>query len=89
MKHNATRIDVGGKLLTNLMIETLSFKEINMQGETQIVNQIKEESCFVSQDFENDLEIVNNNPIVNPYRKEFVLPDYKNIAKGYFREVIV
>jgi actin-related protein 6 len=30
IKHAATRIDVGGKLLTNLMMETLSHKEINM-----------------------------------------------------------
>jgi actin-related protein 6 len=30
MKHCATRVDVGGKLLTNLLMETLSYKEINL-----------------------------------------------------------
>lgn len=30
LKHCATRIDVGGKLLTNLLMEVLSYKEINL-----------------------------------------------------------
>jgi actin-related protein 6 len=37
MKHCATRIDVGGKLMTNLLMECLSYKEINLQGEFGIV----------------------------------------------------
>lgn len=42
MKYASTRIDVGGKILTNLMTETISFKEVNLQGETHLVNDIKE-----------------------------------------------
>jgi len=57
IKHAATRIDIGGKLLTNLLTETLSFKEINLQGETFLVNQVKEQCCFVSQDFGVDLQL--------------------------------
>lgn len=38
LKHAATRIDVGGKMLTNLLMETLSHKEVNLRGETHIVN---------------------------------------------------
>jgi len=37
MKHCATRIDVGGKLMTNLLMEVLSYKEINLKGEGHIV----------------------------------------------------
>ena len=37
MKHCATRLDVGGKLLTNLLMETLSYKEINLKGESFLV----------------------------------------------------
>lgn len=48
LKHAATRIDVGGKMLTNLLMETLSHKEVNLRGETHIVNQIKESLSFVS-----------------------------------------
>ena len=42
LKHASTRIDVGGKLLTNLLAENLSYKEINLRGETHLVNDIKE-----------------------------------------------
>lgn len=56
MKHCATRVDVGGKLLTNLLMEQLSFKEVNLQGETAIVQQIKEQSCFISENFERDMQ---------------------------------
>ena len=42
LRHAATRIDVGGKLLTNLLTENLSYKEINLKGEGFLVNQIKE-----------------------------------------------
>jgi actin-related protein 6 len=55
LKHFATRIDVGGKLLTNLLMETLSFKEINLQGEHAIVQQIKEQCSFISLDFNQQM----------------------------------
>jgi actin-related protein 6 len=48
LKHACKRIDVGGKLMTNLLMETLSYKEVNLQGEGYIVNQIKESLSFVS-----------------------------------------
>lgn len=51
MKYAATRIDVGGKLLTNLLNEMISFKEINLQGETHLVNDIKEQLCYVATKF--------------------------------------
>jgi len=37
LKHSATRLDVGGKLLTNLLMETLSYKEVNLKGEIFLV----------------------------------------------------
>jgi len=36
------RLDVGGKLLTNLLTETISVKEFNLQGEFGVANDIKE-----------------------------------------------
>ena len=32
MKHAALRIDVGGKLLTNYLIENISHKDFNLKG---------------------------------------------------------
>jgi actin-related protein 6 len=48
IKHAAQRIDVGGKLLTNLLIETISHKDFNLKGEFGIVNDMKEKVCFLS-----------------------------------------
>lgn len=53
LKHAALRLDVGGKLLTNLLTETISVKEFNLQGEFGVVNDIKEKSCFVSKDLDS------------------------------------
>ena len=48
MKHAALRVDVGGKVLTNLLIETISHKDFNLKGEFGIVNDMKEKTCFFS-----------------------------------------
>ena len=82
MKHCATRIDVGGKLLTNLLMEQLSFKEVNLQGEFGIVQQIKESCCFVSDRFQQDMEVAR----LGGLQKEFVLPDYKTLKKGFIAQ---
>jgi actin-related protein 6 len=57
MKYAATRIDVGGKLLTNLLNEQISYKEVNLQGEAHLVNEMKESLCYVAQDFQTELDI--------------------------------
>lgn len=50
------RLDVGGKLLTNHLKELVSFRQWNMMEETYIVNEIKEACCYVSNDYNNDME---------------------------------
>mmetsp|Transcript_3698 Transcript_3698/g.6299 ORF Transcript_3698/g.6299 Transcript_3698/m.6299 type:complete len:218 (+) Transcript_3698:242-895(+) len=50
MKQAAIRIDVGGKLLTNLLGEILSQKQFNLQGEFSILNQLKEQTSFLCPD---------------------------------------
>ena len=86
MKYAATRIDVGGKLLTNLLNEMISFKEINLQGETHLVNDIKEQLCYVATKFQNDLEVCQQ--MQNPITKEYVLPDFKAIKRGFVRDPV-
>jgi hypothetical protein len=49
MKHSSLRLDVGGKLLTNLLTESISQKDFNLQGEFGIVNDIKEKTCFLAE----------------------------------------
>jgi len=49
------RIDVGGKILTNLLKEIISYREYNMMDETLLVSQIKEATCRISLNLEEDL----------------------------------
>lgn len=51
------RIDIGGKVMTNHLKEILSYRQLNVMDETYVINQVKEDSCFVSQDFMADMEI--------------------------------
>ena len=51
-----SRLDVGGKLLTNQMKELVSFRQWNMMDETYIMNEVKEACCYVSLNFARDLE---------------------------------
>lgn len=84
IRHAATRIDIGGKLLTNLLNEIISYKDYNLQGETMLVNDIKEQLCYVSQDFDTDMERVRSKEF--DILKQYVLPDYNHTSKGYSRD---
>ena len=44
------RINVGGKLLTNLLKEFLSFRQVNVQDCTHLVNLLKEKYTYLSTD---------------------------------------
>ena len=57
MKHDISRLDVGGKLLTNQLKELVSFRQWNMMDETYVMSDVKESCCYVSQDFRRDLEV--------------------------------
>lgn len=50
------RLDLGGKHLTNLLKEVISVRHFDLHQDTKIVNDIKEDVCFVSTDFQQDLE---------------------------------
>jgi actin-related protein 6 len=50
------RLQVGGKLLTNYLARLLSLRHFDMRNDTYIVNEMKEKACFVSLDFNADLE---------------------------------
>jgi actin-related protein 6 len=55
-KKKNCRLDVGGKLLTNQLKELVSFRQWNMMDETYIMNHVKETCCFVTSNFNRDLE---------------------------------
>uniref|UniRef100_A0A915DAS8 Uncharacterized protein n=1 Tax=Ditylenchus dipsaci TaxID=166011 RepID=A0A915DAS8_9BILA len=50
------RVEVGGKALTNQLKEWISFRYMNVLEETYMINQCKEDVCFVSTDLHKDME---------------------------------
>ncbi|KAL0961517.1 hypothetical protein HGRIS_006458 [Hohenbuehelia grisea] len=79
------RLDIGGKLLTNQLKELISFRQWNMMDETYIMNDVKEACCYVSTDFEQDLETCRADPKTNPVVREYILPDLSINRKGRIR----
>ncbi|CAO3651657.1 unnamed protein product [Cunninghamella echinulata] len=79
------RIDVGGKLLTNHLKETVSFRQYDLMEETYIVNDVKEECCYISQDIMSDLAIAREPYPKNTIIQEYVLPDFTTTVKGHVR----
>ncbi|KAF8739517.1 hypothetical protein AX14_009296 [Amanita brunnescens Koide BX004] len=80
------RLDVGGKLLTNQLKELISFRQWNMMDETYIMNHVKESCCFVSLDFNKDLEACRLGADSNGIVQEYILPDLTRNKHGRVRE---
>lgn len=82
MLQSATvRIDVGGKLLTNYLKETVSYRQLHVLDETYVMNQVKEDVCFVSPDFHKDMFSLRERG--NSIVCEYVLPNFSDTRRGY------
>ncbi|KAJ2083576.1 Actin- protein 6 [Coemansia sp. RSA 988] len=83
------RVDVGGRILTNYLKETVSFRYWNMMDETYIMNAVKERCCFVSQDFRRDIEAtrgcIGQRKGNSPLGLEYVLPDFMHSKQGFIK----
>ncbi len=93
VKEAIRRVNVGGKLLTNFLKETVSYRQWNMMDEFQLMNDAKEALCYVSQDFA--AEMAKLRPGGGPnrriqaheaIRRNFVLPDFQTTMKGYVQD---
>ena len=81
------RVNIGGRHMTNLLKQTLSTRYLDLQQETQIVNDIKHQLCYVSMDFESDLAISKlTKPGQNTLRREYYLPDFLTSFHGHVRD---
>ncbi|XP_053206577.1 actin-related protein 6-like [Panonychus citri] len=84
------RIDVGGKALTNHLKDIISYRQLHVLDETFVINQCKEDCCYVSNQFTVDLEIAREKP--SPIARDYILPDFMTIkralAKSSNRKVI-
>jgi actin-related protein 6 len=89
------RLEVGGKLLTNYLTRLLSLRQYDMRNDTYLVNEIKEATCYVSEDFKGDMDRTWKGPkgdrrpvyeTAGGVAKDYVLPDYHARTKGYVRD---
>uniref|UniRef100_A0A383W4Y3 Uncharacterized protein n=1 Tax=Tetradesmus obliquus TaxID=3088 RepID=A0A383W4Y3_TETOB len=76
------RLGLGGKALTNLLKETVSYRSLNMADEGLLMERLKDQLCWVSQDAVADLH--RSNPLNrSPHRRDVVLPDGVHNLRGY------
>jgi len=78
------RVNIGGKALTNYLKELVSYRSLNMMDETYLMEHIKDQLCFVSQDVKADLKL-SKLGYRSPYHREYVLPDGVNNFRGYVK----
>lgn len=55
--------------------------------ETFVINQVKEDTCYVSLNFKNDLKLSELSAKKNPIFRNYVLPDFNNIRRGYIQNL--
>ena len=75
------RIDVGGKVLTNHLKEIISYRQLHVMDETYVMNQLKEDCCFVSQNWRKDMKLAALPAADNPILRHYVLPDFTNLRR--------
>lgn len=50
--------------------------------ETYVINQVKEDACFVSENFRSDMMQTSYKDKRNKIIREYILPDYSTIKRG-------
>jgi len=85
LKQAVRRVDIGGKALTNYLKELISYRQMNVMDETYVINQCKEDICFIATNFDETLKECESNR-QNKVAKDYILPDFTNVKRGYVRE---
>ncbi|KAJ8950169.1 hypothetical protein NQ314_008022 [Rhamnusium bicolor] len=80
------RLNVGGKLLTNHLKDIISYRQYNVMEETYVINQVKEDTCYVVKDVKEELKKAAKSGIANDIIRNYVLPDFNNIRRGYIQD---
>ncbi|XP_050271983.1 actin-related protein 6 [Quercus robur] len=86
LNYAVKRIDLGGKALTNYLKELVSYRAVNVMDETFLIDDVKENLCFVSLDVPRDLHIARKTGRDNLYRCTYVLPDGVTHTKGFVKD---
>ncbi|XP_050301034.1 actin-related protein 6 [Anthonomus grandis grandis] len=81
------RVNVGGKLLTNHLKDIISYRQYNVMEETYVINQVKEDTCYVCKDIKQELAEAAKPSSSNSIVKNYVLPDFNVIRRGFIQEL--
>ncbi|KAI0209778.1 Actin-related protein 6 [Lamellibrachia satsuma] len=81
------RINIGGKVLTNHLKEIISYRQLMVMDETYVVNQMKEDVCYISTQLWKDIDIVKKKGKENTVVRDYILPDYTHIKRGYIKSM--
>lgn len=80
------RLDIGGKVLTNLLKEAVTYRQWNMMDEYHIVNDAKEQLSFVSDKFDSEMKQAHiTRKGLRWFDREYLLPDFVNSSRGSVR----
>ncbi|RUS92155.1 hypothetical protein EGW08_000008 [Elysia chlorotica] len=85
LKEAIVRVNVGGKVLTNHLKEVISYRQLMVMDETYVINQMKEDVCYVSTHFNKDMNIARLKGPLNTISRDYILPDYTHIKRGHVR----
>ncbi len=84
------KLDIGGRFLTGFLRELISFRYYDVTDESILVNNIKEQTCFVPSNYNQSLEQLKRDKSINAAKitdksmvVEYVLPDFKTTTNGY------
>lgn len=88
VRNSSTRIDIGGKLLTNFLKEMISFRQMNVMDDFKLINQFKEQACAINED--NIFKSPKFHGGFSDTPKVFVLPDFQETFHGVIsdREIV-
>ncbi|KAK1050484.1 Actin- protein 6 [Friedmanniomyces endolithicus] len=84
------RLEIGGKTLTNRLKDLIS-RTFDVHREDHLVEEIKEDVCYVSPSFTRDLERTwkggryDGREVDSSVVVDYVLPDYEHIKRGFYR----
>lgn len=60
-----------------------SFRQLHVMEETYVMNQVKEDTCFVSMDVMADMAKCKKKYPENDIVRDYILPDFTNLRRGY------
>jgi actin-related protein 6 len=75
------RLDYGGKLLTKLLIQNISMRQVKLNDHYLTAEHAKEEMCYVAEDYKQELKRPD---LVAEY---FALPDVDIKKRGYRAQI--